>query len=485
MPLDILNIFYQLCVCISSRDVKQIDGLKVPGRRRASFFQRLRYGGTATYKRHPSMPQAKMKRETTTKLRRDNSFHVSSTGHNSKSGTFSWAKMSTAGTSEEDRLSTISSKDGSEEVKRKQSVYKRDFGCQTGTELLSSIMNMPYLTRKKSQRIQRTAAIDEDYASVKFSPNNSMKVRYGRRLPSECRQNSDCRQRKSSGANSANQNECRTFLFPGYSDSPLSTSDDIENEEDFEYYDSISDLLKAHKITPNYNNDLTPICLNDKSMSTYLNPLGNNRRAISDSVESETDKTNSVDVSTPVSEKQGDAVLLVVENTNSGNISTTSTKDSNGASFSFIKSNGTECQTSAIISQPKDPSQRHSVCTEVPKINAFQNSVCAKRRSSSPLFTFTSLHSTIHNISDNDTKQRRPSALSQGATYPTHEGNDVISTNDLSALSSVSQKSSTDETTIEFVKDCDKEDQSMLEFQNFFRERGVELDMTCIESSEV
>lgn len=391
--------------------------------------------------------------------------------------------MSAAGTSDEDRLSTISSKDGSEEVKRKQSLYhpcKRDFGCQTGSELLTSIMNMPYLARKRSQRIQRTAAIDEDYTSIKFSPNNSMKVRYQpSRLSSEQNQN-DCRQRKISGStNSSNRGECRTFLFPGYSDSPISTSDDIENEEDFEYYDSISDLLKAHKITPNYVSDKSPICVNDKSMSTYLNPLGN--RTINDSVESETDKTNSLEVCTPVSENTSDAVVLLVENCTDGNVSTSVARDSEKPPFSFIQSNGTECRPNAKLSS-KDHSHRHSVCAEVPKINAFQNSISSKRRSSSPLFSYEPFQPVNLNISDNDNRRRRPSALSQGNTSLSHDASDVVMTSFTPAQSIIQPIENGPETR---CKKSPTDDKSLLEFQNFLRERGVELDMTCLESSEV
>ena len=440
-----------------------------------------------SYKRQPIMNTAKIKRETTSKLRRDNSFHVSKSAQNSKTGSFSWAKMSAAGTSEEDRLSTISSRDGSEEVKRKQSFYiasKRDFGCQTSTELLTSIINMPYLARKRSQRIQRTAAIDDDYTSIKFSPNNSMKVRYQPRLLVEQNQN-DCRQRKAvPGSNTNTRRECRSFLFPGYSDSPLSTSDDIENEEDFEYYDSISDLLKAHKITPNYVNEKSPICVNDKSMSTYLNPLGNGNRTINDSVESETDKTNSMDVATPITENSSDAVMLVVGNSTGGNVNTCVAKESEKPSYSFIQTNGTECRTNAIIS-PNTNTQRHSVCSEVPNSNAFQNSICAKRRSSSPLFTCTPSHLVNLNISDNDNRRRRPSALSQGSSSLSHDGSDVIKKRTEHALTILQPERIENGTDIQTTQHMATEEKSLLEFQNFLRERGVELDMTCVESSEV
>ncbi|XP_045197998.1 metabotropic glutamate receptor 1-like [Mercenaria mercenaria] len=462
------------------RDVKQIDGLKVPaGRRRASFFQRLRYGGTGHHKRHQNASTSRLKRDATGKIRRENSFHVSATAGNSssKGGSFSWAKMSAAGTSEEDRLSTISSKDGSEEVKRKHSLYRRDFGCQTEPELMESILNMPYLRRRCSQRIQRTRAIDEDYASVKFSPNNSMKVRYHRTPTDPVKPGKGPAIQQSK---TTNRGDCRTFLFPGYSDSPLSTSDDIENEEDFEYYDSISDLLKAHKITPVYIDKKTPVCVNDKSMSTYLNPLGN--RDINDSsIEEDSEKPLlNGDKKSPESEDQDGGVHLVVENNIDGtNTSVLKESPSSNSPFHVVtiehnQTNHTGNVPETIDIPTQKCNQRNSICNESPK-DIPMNSINAKRRSSSPIFSRISCHSL--NISDsNDQNRRRPSALSQGSN---------ISARDNAVQSFPGCKSADDMATTDFAKPVETKDKSMVEFQTFLRERGVELDMNYVESSEV
>lgn len=459
------------------RDVKQIDGLKVPAnRRRASFFQRLRYGGTGHHKRYPNIPVSKMKRDAAGKIRRENSFHVSAAGNStSKGGSFSWAKMSTAGTSEEDRLSTISSKDGSDEMNRKHSLKRRDCACQTESQLMESIINMPYLRRRCSQRIQRTKAIDEDNASVKFSPNNSMKVRYQRRMSSEPIKNG--KGPAVPPLKSANRGECRTFLFPGYSDSPLSTSDDIENEEDFEYYDSISDLLKAHKITPVYIDKKTPVCVNDKSMSTYLNPLGN-RDMNDSSIEEDSEKpTITGGNKTPDSDDPDGGVQLIVENCVDGT-NTTVLKDNQSSHSPFhivtIDDNqsGETCHTIDIPIHHCN--QRNSICNESHR-DIPMNSINAKRRSSSPIFTHVSGHSL--NISDCDEQNRkRLSALRQGNN---------LTTRDSSPQAFTACKSAEDMATTDFVNAVDTEEKSMLEFHTFLKERGVELDMNYIESSDV
>ncbi|KAL4233562.1 Metabotropic glutamate receptor 1 [Mactra antiquata] len=470
------------------RDVKNIDGLKVPAsRRRASFFHRLRYGGTTQHKRHQNIPVSKIKREVTARVKRENSFHVSSSSENSssKGASFSWAKMSAAGTSEEDRLSTISSKDGSDEIKRKHSIYRRDFGCQTEPELMDTILNMPYLRRRCSQRIQRTKAIDEDYASVKFSPNNSMKVRYSKRMVSEPIKNG--KGPAIAPTRPPSRGDCRTFLFPGYSESPLSTSDDIENEEEFEYYDSISDLLKAHKITPTNVNDKdkTPVCVNDKSMSTYLNPLGN-RDTNDSSVDDDTDKTHvSVsNVKTPESEDPEEGVQLIVENSVDGT-NTTVVKDTSSTSslHAVTADDNLNSNTSETTDSQNNPIYPITpVCNDSPPKKS-TNSISVKRRSSSPIFTHVSCHSL--NISDcNDYNRRRPSALSQGSHFATRGTPAPVQP--LPACKSAENMATTYYSN-KFNVDGHKsmEEKSMLEFQTFLRERGVELDMNHIESSDV
>lgn len=423
------------------------------------------------------MAASKIKRDATGKLRRDNSFHVTAGNSSSKGGSFSWAKMSAAGTSEEDRLSTISSKDGSDEVKRKHSMYKRDIGCQTEQELMESLLNMPYLRRRCSQRIQRSRAIDEDSASVKFSPNNSMKVRYHRKMstePVKTGKGPAVQQSKS-----ANRGDCRTFLFPGYSDSPLSTSDDIENEEDFEYYDSISDLLKAHKITPVYIDKKTTVCVNDKSMSTYLNPLGN-REINESSVEEDSEKPAvNGDNKTSDSEDPDGGVHLVVENNIDGP-NTTVLKESQSSHSPFhvvtVEHNQTGNATDSILVDipTNQCNQRHSILNESHNDIPI-NSINPKRRSSSPIFSHISCHSL--NISEcNEQSKRRPSALSQGSHFAPR---------DSPAQNFPGCKSADDMATTSFVKPVDNEEKSMVEFQTFLRERGVDLDMNYIESSDV
>lgn len=468
--------------------MKNIDGLKVPAsRRRASFFHRFRYGGTTQHKRHQNIPVSKIKREVTAKVKRENSFHVSSSSENSssKGASFSWAKMSAAGTSEEDRLSTISSKDGSEEVKRKHSIYRRDFGCQTEPELMDTILNMPYLRRRCSQRIQRTKAIDEDYASVKFSPNNSMKVRYSKRMISEPIKNG--KGPAAVPSRPPNRGDCRTFLFPGYSESPLSTSDDIENEEEFEYYDSISDLLKAHKITPMNVNDKTPVCVNDKSMSTYLNPLGN-RDTNDSSVDDDTDKASVhvASVKTPESEDPDDGVQLVVENCSDGT-STSVLKDSQSSESSLHAVVTIEDSINSNTNDNTDSQNNpiypiNTMCNESPPKKSM-NSINVKRRSSSPIFTHVSCHSL--NISDcNDNNRRRPSALSQGSHFATRGTSAPVAP--FPACKSAENMSTTCfANKVKVEGDKSIEEKSMLEFQTFLRERGVELDMNHIESSDV
>ncbi|WAR06850.1 GRM5-like protein [Mya arenaria] len=483
------------------RDVRHRDGMKVSGsRRRAGFFNKLRYGGTGQHTRHLYTYQSpRMKTDVGSRLKRDNSFHVSA-GIAKQCGTFSWAKMSAAMTSEEDRLSPISSKGESEEVKRKYSYcQKKDAICQTDAELLDSIMNMPYLTRKKSQRIQRTAAIDEDYASVKFSPNSSMKVRFHKRIASEPNHLEFRRRNVSGSGKQAARTESRTFLFPGYSDSPISTSDDIENEEDFEYYDSISDLLKAHKITPNYVSDNVPVCLNDKSMSTYLNPLGN--RGNNTSLESDPDnKTSSAECRSLDSDTAPtEPVQVLVENHVNGHVSMAVTSADDNETFqrtlaTFEGRPGIETNS---LASPRDLNHRHSVCTEVPKLISNSNSISVlPRRSSSPMFSHISSHSLNFTVADHNNeapRRRKSSALSAGSPSSvvsersmwSPSGESLPQTSFAEVYKPPNTEVEHDGCASNFVNACKNEEKSMLEFQSFLRERGVELDLTFIESSEV
>ena len=497
------------------------------GRRQQGFLNKIRYGGTTqNHRRNFTFQTPRLKTDFGGRLKRDTSFHVS-TGIAKQCGAFSWAKMSAAMASEEERLSPISSKEDSEEMKRKISFghHRHDVGCQTDACLLDSIMHMPYLTRKKSQRMQRTKAIDEDYASVKFSPNNSMKVRFHKRVPLEPGQ--EIRRRNTAGVPGVKplpQNEGRTFLFPGYSDSPISTSDDIENEEDFEYYESISDLLRAHRITPNYTNENIPVCTNDKSMSTYLNPLGN--RDICDSLESESDnKTNNTDCISPDSDHTTtelsplvedkhvtrDPLRLVLDNHVNGhltsedkikmkNSSTTESNKSSPDSKPHIESNS--------LLYTRDSIQRHSVCSEVPSPQSSANSINFMRRhSSTPVFHHASpqlINLSTYNEHEAQ-RNRRFSGMLSGSSQTVLLDTSLPSSSDCSTAHTsfveihnhpdtdfdndddddCDDEEIHDESTSDFVNACDKEEKSMLEFQTFLRQRGVELDMAFIESSEV
>ena len=436
----------------------------LPNNRRKGLFQRLKYGGISNQGRKQNIPIPRIqKREATTKIKRENSFHVPATsGRGANASSFSWAKMAAKGTSEEDRLSTISSKEASDEIKGKHVTFqKHDFGCQTDADLLKSILHMPYLRRRHSQRIQRTKAIDED--SVKFSPNSSMKVRYSRRLSnasSDSGKTGELRRRKTytGGAHR------KTFLLPGYSDSPINTSDDIENEEDFEYYDSISDLLKAHP--------MPPICVNDISMSTYLNPLGNRANNASTS-DNDTESTVTCHINSVDSNEEPEGLQLVVENGVDGP-NTSIVKDTTGGkpqlTNSISASKTTACANFKSTSDNslsdhtnKDNSKGETKLTPI--------SITSKRRASSP----ASPHLSCNSLNIHDINGRRPSAFVQGG---------YCSTKDSSGRSFPGSRSAEDMSSTT-VSPVNKEEKSMLEFQSFLRERGVELDMRHVQSSDV
>lgn len=399
-------------------------------------------------------------RVSATRLQRDNSFHVqANTASDSKPQSFSWAKMA-ANESSEDRLSTISSKDELDDIKcRRVSFEKQDFGSQTDADMLRSILRMPYLRRRNGKKIERSSAIDDEFMSVKFNPSD--RFGYHRRLssPINITRNGSKKKDIYGVGNCAKTSQDRTkLLYPGYSDNPISSSDDLEHDEEFEYYDSISDLLQG--------NNTAPVCAHDEGMTNYLNPLKAKQTNPDKNLETK------VTVVNHVNDTNKRPCQLIVENKPDGT-TTSLVKDpllhnQNSSSISLKDLNNS---TSANYHK----SLSNNSLTRVHGAdNSFQlcnNNSQYKRRASSPATPFVSCNSLLVNAVD----QNRPSAFSQSSSSSKGD----------SSPGSFPCFKSTDDMTQRYIQTLDKEETSMLQFQTFMKERGVNLDMACIESSDV
>ena len=393
------------------------------------------------------------------RLNRDNSFHVQMTAANdTKPQSFSWAKMAPSGSLDE-RLSTISSKDELDDLKgRRVSFETKDLSTQTDTEMLKSILRMPYLRRRNGKKIERSSALDDEFMNIKINPNE--RFEHHRRLSSPISLTRNGSKKKGVyGVSNISQTaqERTKLLYPGYSDSPISTSDEIENEEDFEYYDSISDLLQAHNVAP--------ICIHDEDMSNYLNPLGNKLLTPDSETDTKVDFLNHID-----NTENRPTCQLLVENKADG-ITTSVIKDpllykDNGSSASLKDQ---QRKTSAKCHKSVSNHSLAFVPGAENTLKLSQNSICPRRRASSPITPFVSCNSLLIN------EFKRPSAFSQSS----------CSSKGDSSLPSLACSKSTDDMTQQCVQAIEKEESSMLQFQSFMRERGVNLDMACIESSDV
>ena len=409
------------------------------------------------------------------KLNRENSFHVQATpSKDTKPQQFSWAKIARHESSE-DRLSTISSRDDLDDMKSTQlSTEKQDCATQTDAEMLRSILRMPYLRRRNGKKIERTSAIDDEFMSVKVNPTERFGCPKKLSSPISFTRNGSKKKDTYGGSNNSKSAQERTkLLYPGYSDDPVSVSDDFENE-DFEYYDSISHLMQVHNPASMNNVNMVPhvapVCAHDEGMTNYLNPLGTN--GISPDSE--------IDVTIESLDKEGDRTNrrppchLIVENKPNGT-TTSVIKDPllhrHNASSASLKdshySNNTHSNYHKSLSNKSLSLERGADSS----IHPSHNSTGYRRRASSPANPFASCNS----LPNNETDLQRLSAFTRGS---------YSSKVDTSPTTFPCFKS-TDDITQRYIQTLDKEETSMLQFQNFMKERGVNLDMACIESSDV
>lgn len=232
----------------------------------------------------------------------------------------------------------------------------------------------------------------------------------------------------------------------------------IKSSTLFEYYDSISDLLQG--------NNTAPVCAHDEGMTNYLNPLRAKQTNPDSNLETK------VTVVNHVNDTSKRPCQLIVENKPDGT-TTSLVKDpllhnQNSSSISLKDLNKS---TSANYHK----SLSNNSLTRVHGAdNSFQlcnNSSQYRRRASSPATPFVSCNSLLVSAVD----QNRPSAFSQSSSSSKGD----------SSPGSFPCFKSTDDMTQRYIQTLDKEETSMLQFQTFMKERGVNLDMACIESSDV
>ena len=437
--------------------------------RRRSLLARLKR------ERRPNLPlyhgkNMTVPRMTSNKLQRENSFHVLATTFKDKPRKFPWAKIE-QNNSSEDRLSTISSMDDLDGMKcRRLPTEKQDFATQTDTEMLKSILRMPYLRRRNGKKIERTSAIDAELISLKESSVEPWCPR-NMSSPKTHIRNGSKRTNTYSGSNGSKTAQERTMLLcPGYSDDSISVSDDFEHE-DFEFYDSVSHLLQVHKpASMNSVPSKSPVCFHDEGMTNYLNPL---RTEVS-YPESEISVSNETIDSRSDKSTRRPPVQLIVENKPNGTMTSVITDPlrltQNASSVSlkeFHNSNNTHCN------YQKSLSNNCLACSHGADSDSRSShtSTAYRRRASSPAATPLISCRFLPN-SEKDLQSL--SAFTRRNSY-----------RDDSLPGTFTCSKNTDDITQGYIQTLDKEETSMLQFHNFMKERGVNLDMTFIESSDV
>ena len=443
-----------------SREKRYGDG-SLKGPRRRSLLARLK-GGRRSPNSAPLNHRKNMTvpRSSASRLNRDNSFHVQvTTSTDAKPQSFPWTKMAPSG-SMDDRLSTISSRDELEDTKGRDIVFEtNDLATQTDKEMLKSILRMPYLRRRNGKKMERSLALDEEFMNVKVNPSDVFAG--NRRFSSPLMRNGSKKKDVYGVSNNSHTAQERTkLLYPGYTDSPISTSDEVENEEDFESFDSISDLLNMHNIAP--------ICSHDEGMTNYLNPLGNKTMT----PDSENDLK--IHLQNQLENPDIGTKCNVLVETKADGVVTSAIKDPLLHNYNEPSSNVKHYNRPKSANYHKSMSN-HSL-TFVPgsdnnlKLN--QNGAGPKRRASSPATPYVSCNSVF----SSEFNPKRSSAFSQQTS---------LSSKDDSSVASLGCSKSTDDVAQRCAQAIDKEESSMLHFQSFMRQRGVNIDMAYIESSDV
>ncbi|KAK3576047.1 hypothetical protein CHS0354_036325 [Potamilus streckersoni] len=429
------------------RDRKSADLLRVPLQRKASLLSRLRCSGQSSYVLQKQNSQ-KVCRTSSMLLTRGNSFHVPVTRSNNQNHqTFSWAKLASKNEeSHKDRLSTISSKEDSPEFRkgfRTSKTERLDVACQT--EGLRSINNL-----RQRQNPKRPIYIGHAEMHSINAKDNGENICL--RTLSASSSESGCLVGKSKKQyNSA----IRAHPFQGNPECSASSSDDFENEDDFVYYDSISDLLKVRTSGRSSKPHIT-------SSDKYIKYTPEIMRS---STNQET--------------------CLTFKNISAGNINLqVPDRDLTLLSPQECKMKITKNLSDSCIRHCESDSKESYSCPYVR--HSFSNILFEGRSfrniDTLPLISADNVHagsnskclsidsSAIQIVTGKESKSPSHSSFCSITSSPRSTSNVYR------CLDNVSDKC---------VLALDEEEESMLLFQSFLRERGVEFDMSYVESSDV